>query len=72
MGRFVFMTNKFLNGLWRRDFGGNFGGVFLGRFGSGGVEWAEARKMMRVIFVGSVGVGDLERSAVEFWEADLV
>ncbi len=26
---FNFKTNKFLNGLWGRDFGGDFEGVFL-------------------------------------------
>jgi hypothetical protein len=44
------MTNKFLNGLWGRGFGGVFWDVFLEWFGSGGVEYAGARKMMRVIF----------------------
>ncbi len=41
---FEFMTNKFLNGLWGRDFGGVFGGVFFEWFWSGGEEWCVERK----------------------------
>ncbi len=49
VGRINFQEIKFLNGLWGRDFGGVFGGVFLEWFGAArGVVWRE--EMMGIIF----------------------
>jgi hypothetical protein len=42
---FKFMSNKFLNGLWGRDFGGDFGRAILVGFGSGGEEWCGTEMM---------------------------
>ncbi len=36
--------NKFLNGLWGRDFGGDLDGVFWSGFWSGGEEWCVGEK----------------------------
>ncbi len=57
--RFNFKTNKFLNGLWGRDFGGDLGGVFWSGFWSVGEEWCVGREMMRIIFGGERWRGEL-------------
>jgi hypothetical protein len=55
---FNFKTNKFLNGLWGRNFGGDLGGVFWSGFWSGGKEWCAGREMMGIIFgLGAMALG---------------
>ncbi len=56
---FNFMRNKFFNGLWRTGFWRRFlRRVFGVDFWSGGEEWCVGREMIRIIFGGSVGVGN--------------
>ncbi len=61
------MSRLYGTGFWGKFWGRVFGVFWEWQSGVGG-----ARKMMGVIFLRSVGVVDLKKSVVEFWEADLV
>ncbi len=72
---FNFKTNKFLNGLWGRNFGGDLGGRFWSVFGVA-AEWCVGREndMNHFLVWELIGIVEIfmERSVVELGGAESV